>query len=153
MGEEGGHISAWELKEYKVCNFGLSKRPTGHSSKSVSSFLCSPVVALIHAKGPRLRRKICANSLWLYSYFTQTSPSKNKNMNYIFIYLRGFRYINYIFIYLRGFRYINYIFIYLRGFYCLSSGAICDICKVLFISAKWTCFDSIILLFSVFSSW
>ena len=36
-------------------------------------------------------RKICANSLSLYSYYTQSSPSKNKNINYIFIYLRVFR--------------------------------------------------------------
>ena len=53
--------------------------------------VCSPVVALIHTKGPRHKRKICANSLGLYSNSTQTSPSKNKNINYIFIYLRGLR--------------------------------------------------------------
>ena len=53
--------------------------------------VCSPAVALPHKKGPRHRRKICANSLWQYSYYTQSSPSKNKNMNYIFIYLRVLR--------------------------------------------------------------
>ena len=50
----------------------------------------SPAVALLHKKGPRYRRKICANSLWLYPYYTQSSPSKNKNINYIFIYLQVF---------------------------------------------------------------
>ena len=53
--------------------------------------VCSPAVTLLHKKGPRHRRNICANSLWLYSYLTQTSLSKNKNINYIFIYLRVFR--------------------------------------------------------------
>ena len=38
--------------------------------------------------------------LWLYPSYTQSSPSKNKSINYIFIYLRVFR--------------------------CLSSGTICD---------------------------
>ena len=60
----------------------------------------SPAIAQLHKKGPRNRRKICANSLWLYFYSTQASLSKNKNMNYTFIYLRVFR--------------------------CLSSGAICN---------------------------
>ena len=53
--------------------------------------VCSQAVALLHKKGPCHRRKICANSLWLYSYYTQSLPSKNKNMNYIFIHLRVFR--------------------------------------------------------------
>ena len=61
---------------------------------------CSSAVALLHKKGPLHRRKVCANSLWLYSYCTQSSPSKSKNINYIFIYLRGLR--------------------------CLSSGSKCD---------------------------
>ena len=42
-------------------------------------------------KGPHHRRKVCANSLWLYSYYTQSSPLKNKNIDYIFIYLRVLR--------------------------------------------------------------
>ena len=52
--------------------------------------VCSPAVVLLHNKGPRHSRKICANSLWLYYYYyyTQSSPTKNKNLNYIFIYLR-----------------------------------------------------------------
>ena len=45
-------------------------------------------------------QKKWVKSFWVYSYCTQSSPSKNKN--------------------------INYIFIYLRFFGCLSSGAICD---------------------------
>ena len=55
---------------------------------------CSPTVALLHKKGPRYRRKICANSLRLYSNYTQSSPSKNRNINYISIYLRVLRYLS-----------------------------------------------------------
>ena len=50
--------------------------------------MCSPTVVLLHKKGPRHRRKICVNSLWLYSYYTQSLLSKNKDINYIFIYLQ-----------------------------------------------------------------
>ena len=79
-------------KQYKVCNFEL-KTETRWSHKQTCQLphVCSPAVALFHTKGPRHRRKICANSLWLYSYFTQTSPLKNKDINPIFIYLRVFR--------------------------------------------------------------
>ena len=101
-GEEDVHISSWDLKrKYKVCNFGL-KAETHWPLKRRGRLprVCSPAVALLHKKGPHHRRKMCANFLWLYSYFKQTSPSKNKNINYIFIDLRVFR--------------------------CLSSGSICD---------------------------
>ena len=47
--------------------------------------VCSLAVALLHKKGFHLRRKICANSLGVYSYGIQSSPSENKNMNHIFI--------------------------------------------------------------------
>ena len=109
-------------RRYNVCNVGLKAktrwplkrrersaghsseggRPAGHSSKHVSSSVC--VLRPSHfftKKGPRHRRKILANSFWPYSYFIQASPSQNKN--------------------------IDYIFIYLRVFHCLSSGSICDI--------------------------
>ena len=108
-GEDDVHTSAWNLKrQYMVCNFGLKaeihwslkrrersagrssdgeKRPTGHSSISVSS----PAVSLLHKMGCRHRRKICAKSPRLYSYYTQSSTSKYKNINYIYIYLRVFR--------------------------------------------------------------
>ena len=49
--------------------------------------VCSPAVALIHTKGPRYRRKICVNSLSDYIPTSHTSPSKNKSINHIFIYL------------------------------------------------------------------
>ena len=69
------------------------RRSAGHSSKGERSAgrssegrdlvvtqadlsaprVCSPVVALLHKKGPRHRRKICANSLLVYSYYTQSS--------------------------------------------------------------------------------
>ena len=56
--------------------------------------VCSPTVTLLQKKGPHHRRKICADSLWLYSYYTQPSPSKNENINYICIYLRVLRYLS-----------------------------------------------------------
>ena len=93
VGEEDIHISAWDFeRQYKVCNFGL-KAETCWSLKQTCQLPVSVslATALLHKKGPRHRRKLYANSLWLYSYFTQTSLSKNKNMNYIFIYLQVFR--------------------------------------------------------------
>ena len=91
--EEDVHISAWDLKrQYKVCNFELKAEI--HWSLNQTCQLrrvCSPAVALLHKMSPRHRRKICANSLWLHSYVTQTSPSKNKDINYIFTYLRVLR--------------------------------------------------------------
>ena len=107
--EEDIHISAWDLKrQYKVCNFGLKAeirrslkrmgRSAGLSSEGrdllvtqadlSAPHVCFLAVAQLHKKGPCHRRKICANSLRLYSYYIQSSPSKNKNINYIFIYLR-----------------------------------------------------------------
>ena len=53
--------------------------------------MCFPAVALRHTKGPHHRRCICINYLSLHSYFIQTLPSKNRNINYIFIYLRSLR--------------------------------------------------------------
>ena len=50
--------------------------------------VCTPAVALLHKKGLRHRRKKCENSLWLYPNCTQSSLSKNKNIDYIFIHLR-----------------------------------------------------------------
>ena len=75
----------WSLKR--------RERVTGHSSRCVSSRVCSPATTLFHKKGPRHRRKICVNPLWLYSYNIQSSSSKNKDINYIFIYLRVFRWL------------------------------------------------------------
>ena len=112
MGEEDIHISIWDLKgkirsvilDWRQRSSGCSNE--GDRSTSLSSEgrdllvtqadlsvprVCSPSVALLHKKGPRYRRKICANSLWLYSYYSQSSPSKNKNINYIFLYLRVLR--------------------------------------------------------------
>ena len=106
------HTSAWDLKrQYKVRNFGLKAeirwslkrrgRSTGLSSEERDLLVtqadlsaprvCSPAVALLPKNGPRNRRKICMTSLGLYSYYTQPSLSKNKNMHYIFIYLRVLR--------------------------------------------------------------
>ena len=100
-GKKDVYTSAWDLKrQYKVCNFGL-KAETHWSLKQTCQLLVS-VLRPLHYFTKRVpRRKICANSLWLYSYNTQSSPTKNKNINYIFIYLRVLR--------------------------CLCSGSICDI--------------------------
>ena len=88
-------------RQYKVFNFGL-KAEIRSSLKQTSQIprMCSPAIAQLHKKGPHHRRNICVNSLWLYSYFTQTSPSKNKD--------------------------INYILKYLRVLLCLSSGTVCE---------------------------
>ena len=51
-----------------------------------TSRVCSPAIGLLQKKAPHHRRKICVDTLWLYSYFTQTSPSNNINVNYIFVY-------------------------------------------------------------------
>ena len=74
--------------------------------------VCSPTVAQLHKKGSRHRRKICAEYFWLYSYYIQSSPSNNKNINYIFTFLRVFR--------------------------CLSSGPICDNCSCNTSKISWT---------------
>ena len=108
-------------RQYKGCNFGLTtdiqwsikrrgevhlslkwrQRSAGLSSEGrdpqviqadlSAPRVCSPDIALFHKKDPCHRRKICANSLWLYSYDTQSSPWKNKNVKYIFMYLRVLR--------------------------------------------------------------
>ena len=91
MGDEAcSYFCVGVERKYKVCNFG-QKGETRWSLKQTCQLprVFSPANALIHTKGPRHRIKIWANSPWLYSYFTQTSPSKIKNINYIFIYLCG----------------------------------------------------------------
>ena len=120
-GEEDVHTSAWDLKrKQKVCNlelkveirwslkrrgkvrwslkqrgevrWSLNRKETRCLSSRPVSFSCVfSGRRTISQKGSQHRRKIGANSLWLYSYYTQSSPSKNKNINYICIYLRVFR--------------------------------------------------------------
>ena len=51
---------------------GRSSEETRCSLKQTCHMRC-PAVALIYTKGPRHRRKICVNSLWLYSYFTHVT--------------------------------------------------------------------------------
>ena len=101
MGEEA---CSWDLKVHiRSVILDWRQRPAGHSSRPVTSPVCDPRLSHYFTKRvPRNRRKICANSLWLYSYFTQRSQSKNKNINYNLIYLRVFR--------------------------CLSSGSIYETC-------------------------
>ena len=86
MGEEA---CSWDLKDnIRSVILDWRQRPTGHSSRPASSPMSVLQPSFLYTqKGPRHRRNICADSLWLYSYFTQTSPSKNKNINDIFIYL------------------------------------------------------------------
>ena len=89
-------------RQYKVCNFRLKERfrwllkrkgdiRLSLKRRGRSASLPRKPVSFPCVFPGRHRRKICANSLWLYSYFTQTSPSKNKNINYIFINLQVLR--------------------------------------------------------------
>ena len=75
-------------------------RHTSHSSRPASSLCVFSSRRTTSQKGSLSQKRICANSLWQYSYYTQSSASKNEN--------------------------INYIFIHQRDFCCLSSGAICN---------------------------
>ena len=88
-------------------NFDWRQRSSGRSSKGERSAglsnegrdplvtqadlsaprVCFPAVAQLHKKDPCHRRKICVNSLWLCSFYTQSSLLKNKSINYVFIYL------------------------------------------------------------------
>ena len=88
--EEDVHTSAWDLKrQYKCCNFGLKAeiqwslkwREETCGSLKQTCHVCS----LIHTKGPRHRRKICLNSLWLYSYFTHVAVEEWKYKLYVYI--------------------------------------------------------------------
>ena len=109
--EDDVYTSAWDSKRwYKVSNFGLKaeiqwslkwkgevrwslkrrEKPVGHSRRPVSSpCVFTGCRTISQKRSPP--HKICANSLWLYSYDTLSSLSKNKNINYIFIYLRVLR--------------------------------------------------------------
>ena len=102
MGEEDIHISAWDLKrKYEVCNFGrkvvthwpLKRRAwsTGHSSKPVGFLVCVLWPLHYFTKSVPTTEERYVQTLGMYSYCTQTLPSKNENINYIFIYLRVFR--------------------------------------------------------------
>ena len=98
-------------RQYKVCNFGMKteiqwslkrcgevhwslrqgERPAGYSSIPVSSSCVFSSRHTISQKGsPPQKKDMCE----LYSYYTQSSPSKNKYINYIFIYLLVFRYLS-----------------------------------------------------------
>ena len=74
-------------KNIRSVNLDWRQRPAGHSSRPVSS-LCMFGSRTTSQKVPHHKRNIYAISLRLYSYYTQSSPSKNKNISYIFIYLR-----------------------------------------------------------------
>ena len=71
--------------EFPLVSQATEREPLVTQADLAAPRACSPAAALLNKKGPCHRRKICANSLWLYS------PSKNKNINYIFIYLRVLR--------------------------------------------------------------
>ena len=80
-------ISAGYLSEEGWIRWSLKRRegPADHSSQPVGFSVCVLRSSFYFTqKGPHHRRKISANSL----YFTQTSLSKNKNINHIFIYER-----------------------------------------------------------------
>ena len=99
MGEEAcSYFCVGVERQYKVCYFGL-RGETYWSPKQTCQLpsVWFPAVAQIHRKGLRHSRKLCVNSLslslslWPYAYFPQTSPSKNKNINYVLIYQRDIR--------------------------------------------------------------
>ena len=93
-GEGDVHISAWDLKrQYKVCNFVLNAeirlRDPLVTRANISAPLCvfSGRCSNPHKGSLPQKKDICELSLWLYSYFTQTSPSKNKNkITFLYIY-------------------------------------------------------------------
>ena len=64
------------------------QRPAGHSSRSVSFPVCVLRPSHYFTKRVLASEERCVR---LYSDFTRTPPSKNKNINYIFIYLRDHR--------------------------------------------------------------
>ena len=73
------------------------ERSTGLSSEvgdplATQANLSAP--APVYVLQPLQKIYMCELSLLLHSYFIQTTPSKNKNMNYIFIYLRFLRYLS-----------------------------------------------------------
>ena len=85
----------WSLKQRErfAGRSSEGKRSAGHSGKPVSSpalWMFSGRCTTSQKESPP-QKKIFANSLWLYSYYPQSSPSKNKNINYIFKYLRVLR--------------------------------------------------------------
>ena len=82
-------------RQYKVCNFRLKAEirwSLGWAGQFPPTAVCVRRLSHYFTKTvPATEKMIYANTLWLYSYFTQKSPSKNKNINYSFIYLRVFR--------------------------------------------------------------
>ena len=99
MGFEKGNITFEILDWRRDPLVSQAKGDTCGSLKQTCRVFLRPS-HYFNKNGTCYRRKICTNELWLYSYNTQSSPSKNKN--------------------------INYILIYLRVVCCLSSDAICD---------------------------
>ena len=98
-GKEDVHISAWDSRDnIRSVILDWRERSSGLTSKGRDPLVfqadlspprvCSPAVELLHKKGPRHGRKICASFLWLDSYYTQSSLTKDKNINYILINLR-----------------------------------------------------------------
>ena len=87
----------WDLKDnIRSVILDWRRDPVGETCWSLKQTCQLPMCVLqpshyFTKRVPRHRRKICANSLWLYSYYTQSLLSKNKNINYIFIYLRVLR--------------------------------------------------------------
>ena len=98
--EVGGHWSlkrrgeiCWLLKWMGEVRWSLEQRerPTGPSSRPVSSscVFCGPRTTSQKGSPPQ-KKDMCKISDCIPTY-TQSSLSKNKDINYIFIYLRVFR--------------------------------------------------------------
>ena len=86
--EEDVYTSAWDLKrQYKISNFGL-KAEIRWSLSSTCVFSGRRTTS--QKVSPLQKKDMCELSLTA-SYNTQSSPSKNKKVNYIFIYLQVWR--------------------------------------------------------------
>ena len=121
-GKEDVHTSAWVVKiQYKVCKFGLNWRDSLASQATGRDPLvaqvkgetrwslkqtCQILVRVLRPPNYFTKRVPATEERYVRTLsdcvptYTQSSPSKNKN--------------------------INYMCIYLRVLHCLSSSAICD---------------------------
>ena len=89
----------WDWRQRSAGYSSKGRDPLVTQADLLAPRVCSWVIAQLHKKSPYHRRKISANSLWLYSYYTQLLPLENKNINYIFIYLRVLHCLSSDFIY------------------------------------------------------
>ena len=99
-GEKVVHTSTWDLKRqfWSKADIRWSLKWRGEISWSLNQNcqlprMRFPAVTLFHKKGLATEERYM-RILWLYSYFTRTLLSNNKNINYIFIDLGVFRWLS-----------------------------------------------------------